>query len=181
MWSVPTCFQHQVWWAGLLYEAAAEDLGICQSPAVLGGKSPAVATRHALPNGRECAEALEGHGAFNHAYLCRGPGGCPFLTLGQDYIILEPADPPTSWEWSHSRNWRAHMKGTFMVVHCIGHSKPTATHWAVTPSPVPTQKAESLQEEASGWWQVPPPGFMEIARSLWGTTLPMKLQASHQN
>ena len=32
-----------------------------------------------LPNGGECAQGLEGHGALYHIYQCRG---CPALALG---------------------------------------------------------------------------------------------------
>ena len=37
--------QHHIWQAGVPHEAAKEDLGIHQSPAVLGGESPAATAR----------------------------------------------------------------------------------------------------------------------------------------
>ena len=84
----------------------------------------------------------------------------------------KPADPPTSQEQSCSRNQRASDRGMFMVAHSVGHSKPTATAVAVSPSPIPSQKVESQQEETSGWQWTPPPGFTEIARSLFGDDPP---------
>ena len=63
---------------------------------------------------------------------------------------LEPVDTPTSQEQSHSRNQKAHARGMFVVAHSIRHLKPTATVPAVSPSPFPTKRAESLQEEAIG-------------------------------
>ena len=63
-----------------------------------------------------------------------------------------------------------------MVAHGIGHLKPTATTQAASPSLVPTQKAESQQEEISGQWHTHPPRFMEIMRSLQVDNLPCEVR-----
>ena len=106
--------------------------------------------------------------------------------LPPNWKMINPSRP-TEPEWpdqgslrerSHSRSWRAHARGTFAVTHGMGCSKPTATTWAVSPSPVPTQKVESLQETSSWQW-TSPPGFTEIARSLWGDDPPHPLKGDY--
>ena len=63
-------------------------------------------------------------------------------------------------------------RGAFVAAHGIGHSKPMATTWVASPSPIPTHKVKSQQEETSSQWQRPPPGLMEITRPLCGDDLP---------
>ena len=85
---------------------------------------------------------------------------------------LEPMDPPTSWEWSHSRGHRAWARGSFTLTHGVGQLKPTATAWASRPSASLTPKAELQQEDTISQWWTPLPGFTEIVRSLHGDNLP---------
>ena len=67
----------------------------------------------------------------------------------------DSTDPPTSWEQSHSRSHRAQARGTFVVAHCIGWSKPTATTWVVSPSVSLTLKVELQQEDTVSQRQTP--------------------------
>ena len=71
----------------------------------------------------------------------------------------EPAEPASSWEWSHSRSRRAHTQGSFAAAHGLRSSKPTVAPQVMSPSP--TCK-----------WKVLPPGYVEIAKSLWGDNSP---------
>ena len=97
------------------------------------------------------------------------PSNCVKITSSW---TLKYTDPPTPWEWSHNRNSRAWARGTFTVACGIGQWKPTASAPVASPSPTPTQKAEPWQEVTSSQLQIPPPGFMEIARSLNGDDSP---------
>ena len=87
MWSVPTCLQHHIWQAGLPHEAATEDLGVCQSPAILSGESP-VTTPGWTPliSGR-CMGTVPGHGTFGHLHGCRGSRGWSTIQLVNDHPI----------------------------------------------------------------------------------------------
>ena len=77
-------------------------------------------------------------------------------------------EPIHSQEQSHSRNWRACTRGSFTVAHNVGRSKPIATTPAVSSLAASTQRVETQPESTIIWQQMPPPGFVEIAKSLWG-------------
>ena len=87
----------------------------------------------------------------------------------------ELPDQGNQRERSNSRHQRAHARGMFVVAHGMGISKPTVTIQEASPSPAPTQWAESPWEECHGQQLTPPPGFVEITRSLHRDDLPTKL------
>ena len=95
----------------------------------------------------------------------------------------EPAQPDEgNWrERSPSRNWMVYTRGAFTVAHGRGHSKPTVTTWAGSPSLAPNQWAESPWEECHSWQLAPPPGFVEIASSLHGDNPPHEAMSIHWN
>ena len=63
---------------------------------------------------------------------------------------LEQPDQGNWRERSHSRNQGAHARGMFMAACGMGHSKPTVTAQAASPSLAPTQQARSAQKECHG-------------------------------
>ena len=88
---------------------------------------------------------------------------------------LEQPDQGNQRERSCFRNQRAHTRGTFMAACGVEHSKPTVTAWAASPPLAPTQQARSPQEECCSQQLAPPPGFVEIVRSLCGDDPPHKV------
>ena len=108
------------------------------------------------------------HWALNHVYQCRGPGGCPTFTLGQDCIIPD-IGAHRSCNLSDTKS-QQELKGSHQRYICGG-----LWHRAFK-----TNSHHLGRDSITGsWWQAPPPGLTEIARSLCGTTHPMKLWASH--
>ena len=178
MWLVPAYFQHHVWWAGLLHAAAAEDLGICQSPAVLGWEGPAATSGQTLPiSGRlwELCQAMEPLATLTDAEVLEDnpPSNWQMITPSRPTEPEQP-DQGNQRERSHGRKQRACARGTFVAAHGVGHSQPTVTTWAASPLLVPTQWAESPCEECCGQQLAPPPGFVEVMRSLHGDGPPHK-------
>ena len=73
----------------------------------------------------------------------------------------KPTEPTTSQEQNCSQNRRAHTWGSFTVAHNVGRSKPITTTQMASTSAVPPCK-----------WKAPPPGFVEITKSLQGHNPP---------
>ena len=59
-----------------------------------------------------------------------------------------------------------------MVVCSVGRLEPIATTQMVSQSPAPIWKMRSQWEEPSSEQEMPPPGFMEIMKSLCGDNPP---------
>ena len=85
--------------------------------------------------------------------------------------MSEPAKPTHSQKQSHSQNWGAHARGSFVVAHNIGRSKPVATIPMVHLPTASIKRVETQPESTVQQW-MPPPGFTEIAKSLWGDDPP---------
>ena len=91
------------------------------------------------------------------------------------------AEPETMWEQNHSRCRRACPLGYFSMTHSIGHSNltvPTMVNTSTVSSQMPgtltisCQQAKTPLESPITPRQMQPPGFAEIARSLWGDGSP---------
>ena len=82
--------------------------------------------------------------------------------------MTEPVEPVKSWEWSHSQTRRGHIQGSFVATLNMERSMPAATTPAKDPLATSSSRAETQLEVTSFRPQMPPPGFMDIARSLWG-------------
>ena len=112
---------------------------------------PCLAEPHQLAEGAwELCQAMEPLATFTDTEVLGDdpPSNWKFITLCRLTELKQP-DQGTQRERSHSRSQRAHARGNFTVACGMGHSKPTATTWAASPSPVPTQKVESQQEKTS--------------------------------
>ena len=127
---------------------------------------------------QELCQAMEPLATFTDAEVLgdNPPSNWQMITLSSP-TELEHADQGNQRERSHSGNWGAHARGTFVAACGVGCSKLTFTTWAASPSLAPIQKAGSAQEGCHGQQLAPPPGFTEIARSLCGDNLPHKVMS----
>ena len=84
----------------------------------------------------------------------------------------EAVEPTFSWVCSHSQNWRTNARGSFVVAPSIGQLKPTTITPVVSSSTISSQRVKIPLENSINWQWKPLPGFVEIAKSLWGDNSP---------
>ena len=84
----------------------------------------------------------------------------------------KPMESEATSEWSCSRSKRTCPKGSFLVTHSVGHSKPTTSTHMVSSSNTCSQGSKTSLGSPITWKQMPLPSFEEIARSLWGDDSP---------
>ena len=120
---------------------------------------------------RQLREAMEPLTLFTDAEVLGDnvPSHWVKITFSRTSKSAEPTHP---WEQSCSQNRRAHARGSFVAAHSVGRSKPMATTPVVSSLTISTQRAETRTDSIIIWQWMPLPGFVMIAKSLWGDNPP---------